>query len=519
MKPAIIFAIVLSVLVMGVAVLITVSGLSEGAKIGAQTEASFAYNGVVQSMKIIDLNGDGADDLFIQTENQVLVYNKDQAPIIDQSFDTPLATTMGDLDGGGREDVLAFHGTAGNTYATLFLNGAPVGDVRVEDVADASRAAIVPFKGQSLAILGDLNGGLVALDATGKVSWRANLSSGDYIRGLDDATVNGTVTLAAANHDGTVGLFDASGKQLWSYSYGGPLRRLRAYDLNGDGTSELLIGGDSGQLVVLNAADGQPLFQQSLGQTITEIREAELNGEPSSREFVVGGKSNGVWAVSYSGEVLWSGSVSERVNEIGLLDVNGNGTEDVLIGDDSGALSLFIAESGSMNSLQSFGGAVERMDVGKFTGSGQVAVASAGAVSLLKVEFTPLGFTRFMPLIVGLFVCLVIFAAAGFIAAIPAKPDLRISMTEQSREALLAQRRMLKETIADVERLQQVGDVTPESYLARLKDLRHQLAENEASMLKGGFKVEVETQTCPNCGGTLMLGMDKCEYCGQVVLH
>ena len=24
--------------------------------------------------------------------------------------------------------------------------------------------------------------------------------------------------------------------------------------------------------------------------------------------------------------------------------------------------------------------------------------------------------------------------------------------------------------------------------------------------------------TCPNCGGTLELGMDKCEYCGHVIL-
>jgi len=28
----------------------------------------------------------------------------------------------------------------------------------------------------------------------------------------------------------------------------------------------------------------------------------------------------------------------------------------------------------------------------------------------------------------------------------------------------------------------------------------------------------VETFKCPNCGGTLELGMDKCEYCGQVIL-
>lgn len=519
MKPAIIFAIVLSVMVMAVAILITILGLSQGAKIGAETSLSLPYYGTVQSMKIIDLTGDGVNDLFFQTETQVRVFDKSQQAVIDQTFDTPLATTMGDIDGDGHEDILAFSGKSGNTQVSLFLNGKPVSNLQINNVSDASRAAIIPFKGKRLGILGDTAGNLVALDDTGAVAWQASLSSGDYIRGLDDARINGEVFLAAANHDGTVGLFDSSGQQLWSYQLNGALRRLRAYDLNGDGTSELLVGGDSGDLVVLNAEIGKPIFEKSLGQTITEIREAELNGEPSKREFVVGGKSGGVWAIDYAGGVLWSGSASERVNEIGLLDVDGNGTEDVLIGDYAGKLILFKADSGSSNNIETFDGLIERMDVGNFTGSGQVAIASSGKVKLLKVEYTSLGFMRFIPLVVGLFVCMVIFVAAGFIASLPAKPDLRINVTEQSREALIAQRRMLKESIADVERLRNLGDVTPESYLARLKDLRRQLADNEASMLKAGYTVTVETQVCPNCGGTLMLGMDKCEYCGQVVLH
>ncbi|HSL43951.1 MAG TPA: hypothetical protein VK897_11010 [Anaerolineales bacterium] len=33
-----------------------------------------------------------------------------------------------------------------------------------------------------------------------------------------------------------------------------------------------------------------------------------------------------------------------------------------------------------------------------------------------------------------------------------------------------------------------------------------------------GYAIKVETIQCPNYGGTLELGMDKCEYCGQVLL-
>jgi uncharacterized protein with PIN domain len=77
---------------------------------------------------------------------------------------------------------------------------------------------------------------------------------------------------------------------------------------------------------------------------------------------------------------------------------------------------------------------------------------------------------------------------------------------------------MLHESIADVERLKQSGEIAGEAYLLRLKELRAQLAENEAALQQAGVKLKPETFKCPNCAGTLMLGMDKCEYCGQVVI-
>jgi hypothetical protein len=77
---------------------------------------------------------------------------------------------------------------------------------------------------------------------------------------------------------------------------------------------------------------------------------------------------------------------------------------------------------------------------------------------------------------------------------------------------------MLHESIADVERMKQSGEMPPEAYAARLKELRADLADNDAALKKAGVKVQVETFKCPNCGGTLPLGVDKCDYCGQVVI-
>jgi hypothetical protein len=112
----------------------------------------------------------------------------------------------------------------------------------------------------------------------------------------------------------------------------------------------------------------------------------------------------------------------------------------------------------------------------------------------------------------------VILLIAAVFASIPKKPELKVSFQDKSKESLEAERRMLKESIADVERLRKSGEVMGDAYLARLKRLRGDLADNEAAFKTAGFPIKVETIQCPNCGGTLELGMDKCEYCGQVLL-
>ena len=70
----------------------------------------------------------------------------------------------------------------------------------------------------------------------------------------------------------------------------------------------------------------------------------ELNGEPSSREYVVGGKDGGVWAFSFDGTTakqMWTGSLSDKVTEISGIDIDGDGTEEAVLGDESGNVAVF----------------------------------------------------------------------------------------------------------------------------------------------------------------------------------
>lgn len=507
-------AVILVVLIMGVALLMTFSGSTPAKFTTRQIWSASMPN--MQSMKIIDLTGDQQNDLFAQNETTIKVFDAAGKVLQEKQFDTPLATSMGDVTGDGVEDVAVFARVSGQPTVLVFSQNEQLWATPVGDVRQPARAAVIRFPDRTLVIAGDDNGALVAFTAQGQEAWRAQLSSGDAIRGLDNVVINGKTYLAAANHDGAVALYDEAGKPVWTYNTG-VLRRLRAYDLNGDGNSEILLGGDAGQLIVLDAATGKVLWERPLGQAITEIREAELNGEPSAREFVVGGKKGGVWAFTQAGQELWSANVDSKVNEIAALDVDKDGAAEVIIGDDGGGVHLFAGRSGERFDLGAHSSAIMRIDAEKL-GDGRRAVVADGSgieVAALEKETAPFFYS---PLVIGVVLSAAILIAAWFIMQLPQKPAQRVTVEDQSAEGLQAQRRMLYENIADVERMKQAGEMPPEAYEARLKELRAELSANEAALKKTGVKLEAVTFKCPNCGAALPLGVDKCSYCGQVVI-
>lgn len=509
-------AFVLICLVMAVAGVFSFSGLAKAEKFGSDAVWSQPYS-TAESMKVINLMGDDQDELFIQNTSNVTVFDGGGNILFSRDYEYP-KTTLGDVNGDNREDIVVFYlGDLG--YAVDVINNGQVSTLSESlSIGLPARVAVLRFASEPQIVLGDTSGDLLSLDLTGQPLWQYDVG-GEEIRGLDDARVNGQVHLAAASHDGSVVVLNQSGQSIWTTTLE-QLRRMRAFDFNSDGVSEILTGGEYGAFAVFSAADGSQLYSQSMGQAVSEIREVELNGEPSSREFVVGGKDGGVWAFSFNGttaDQMWSGSLSDKVTEISGIDVDGDGVEEAVLGDDSGTVAVFTG-GGSRNNLDSHSTGITRIDVGRLNGERFVVIADYETVDVNRVNFNSIPGFQYTPLVVGLIVSAVILIIAAILASIPQKPELKVSFQDKSRESLEAERRMLKESIHDVERLRKSGEVTGDAYLARLKRLRGDLAENETAFKAAGFPIKVETIQCPNCGGTLELGMDKCEYCGQVLL-
>jgi PQQ-like domain len=506
-------AFVLVCLVMAVSAVFAFNGVVKAEKFGSDVAWSQSYS-TAESMNVINVLGDDQDELFIQNTTNVSVYDGNGAVIFNQDYQSP-KTTLGDINADGMEDIVVFYlGDSGYSVDTI-INGEVSTLAESLNVGLPARVAIIRFSSGLQIVLGDSSGNLLSLSLDGQPLWSYSVGS-EEIRGMDDARIGGAIHLATASHSGALAVLDSEGKAIWNTSQE-QLRRMRAFDLNGDGNSEVITGGEYGAFYIYSAADGSTIFNDSLGQAVSEVREVELNGDPSSREIVVGGKDGGVWAFSNTGNQLWSGSLSDKVTEISGIDINGDGKEEAVIGAESGEVAIF-SGTGSRNNLTTHSTPITRIDVGKLGNERYVIIADGNEVQVHKASFNSIPGFQYTPLIVGVIVSAVILVIAAILTSIPKKPELKVSFQDKSKESLEAERRMLKESIADVERLRKSGEVTGDAYLARLKRLRGDLADNEAAFKGAGFPIKVETIQCPNCGGTLELGMDKCEYCGQVLL-
>ncbi len=505
-------AIILVCLVMAVAAAFSFSGAVSAQKFGGEVAWSQSY-GTAESMKVINVMGDDQDDLFIQNTSNISIYDGSGEVMLSLDYDSP-KTTLGDVNSDGMEDIIVYYVGTGMSVDVI-SNGQTETMATNLNIGFPARVALIRFASGPQIVLGDSSGKLLSLNLEGEPLWISTLGTNE-VRGMDDARIGGQPHLATATNDGNLAVYDEQGNQVWTQSQE-ILRRLRAFDLNSDGNSEIITGGEYGAFFIFSAVDGSTLFSKQLGQAVSEVREVELNGDPSSREIVAGGKDGGVWAFSSTGEQLWSGSLSDKVNEISGIDVDGDGKQEAVIGAESGEVAIF-TEDGSRNNLSTHDTPITRIDVGRLGTDRYVVIADGSEVQVEKINSSSIPGFQYTPLIVGVIVSTIILVIAGVLASIPPKPEMKVSFQNTSRESLEAQRRMLKESIADVERLRQSGEVTGDAYLARLKRLRGDLAENEATFKAQGYPIKVETIQCPNCGGTLELGMDKCEYCGQVLL-
>lgn len=520
----VVLAVVLMVIVMTISVILFFTGGATREKWEFQEIWTASFSGA-ESMKIIDLTGDKVKDIFLQSQNEVAVFDAQGQRTWLGTYDEP-ATTMGDFNGDGTDDFVVIHWPAGESVtATAYTGqGQELWTRALPNFGVPSRATSVDLEGDKVReiVAGDMVGHLVCLSSQGEILWEYDLpsptsSSDAYVRGLDDVPLAGAMAVAVANYAGQIVLLDGQGQPLWAKEdFPERLRRLRAYDLDGNGSREVVLGGEYGSVWALSGNKGERLWSQAIGQRVQEIRDVEVDGDPATTEVAVGGKQGSLVVYGHQGQKLLSTSPGGKVVEITSIDLDDDGRDEILAGNDGGKLAIYDHQGSSLQS-KFFSGEITRLDAGKLTAEDQFAVAAGSKVVLLQVEMVKAPFW-YNTLVAGFIACLAIAAGAWAITNIAPAPKLQYSAEDMTVEGLRAKRKMYLESLHELKKAHQAGEVPSESYLARSKELREQVAQAEAEMMKLGASIKPEMMKCPNCGGSIELGSDKCEYCGQTVI-
>lgn len=513
------FALALMAVVMVAAVFVSITGMADREQYETISNWQVDTPGAL-SINVTDVTGDKQRDIFVQSPDSIYLFDSDGQQIDVRSFTPPLATTQGDINGDGLPDTIAYSGSSGSATAVAYTgSGELLWQIAPTGLGRASRALALDFEndGRNEVVLASDDGRLLALSATGEELWRFDLSC-DTLRGLDEVSLPAGDVLVGGCSAGAVVVLNNRGQQMWRTLASGGLRRLRAFPLNGPLDGKVFVGSVGGLFSVHQPDDGgTTLWQVNLGQAVNEFRAVEADGDPATTEIGIGGKDGGVWVYSQDGQQLWRGFVSGKVNEVSGITNSTLGQPLVLFGTDTGQVTAFDATGQKLFEF-SVSGSVERLDEARFGDQSGILVADSSRVTYYTFaqQTAPFWYT---PIVAGVVACLVIAAVAYFLSTqAGAAPTLQVSAQSMSIEAQKARRRMLHESIQDLKAMHEHGELAEEPYLSRLRKLRDQLADANAKLLELGEPVQADTFVCPHCGGSLELGTDRCEYCGQVVI-
>ncbi len=156
-----IVAFILICLVMGVAGVFSFSGAVSAQKFGDNVAWSKSFP-AAESMKVIDLTGDGQDELFVQNSSNVAVYDGSGAVMADLPFSSP-KTTLGDVNGDGVEDIIVYHvGTGMSVDVISKMQQKNLASLL--EIGFPARVALIRFASGPQIILGDNAGSLLALE-------------------------------------------------------------------------------------------------------------------------------------------------------------------------------------------------------------------------------------------------------------------------------------------------------------------------------------------------------------------
>jgi hypothetical protein len=329
-----------------------------------------------------DLNGDGRDDLVVaNAADQVFVYYQDAAggfpAVPDVQADVggnPSEIALADLNGDGLPDIAVTDQFSGDVSVLLNEGGsfAPAQRFRAGSgpygLADVNGAVVVSsHEGTSGVVAGPFGGvgrptdlvvtdsgtnRLVLVQGTGRGSFLNPAPAQTFTTGLrptliraGDFNGDGLPDLAVLNQgDATVSIFLGDGgggftRASVPLDAGNVATGLTVADVNADGTPDLLIGNEFGDvLLLLGNGDGTFRPFQRTDRNVA-LAVADLNGD-GQNDFVFADEARDRVAVQYSRPGLDFAQGPQdgllAPGAVTLADLNGDGIPDLIVANTGG---------------------------------------------------------------------------------------------------------------------------------------------------------------------------------------
>ncbi len=268
---------------------------------------------------------------------------------------------LGDLNNDGCADAVVVNSSGHNATAINGANGQLLWQWTASDNLFAVTIGDFNGDGQNDVAVGGYDHVVTGLDgADGSILWQFTNGTDDYYRkSIKSMDVNsdGNVDVIAGCESNIVYAIDGeSGDELWSTDCGGTVNEVRIFDVEGDGTAEVLVGvgGSAGvgrRVCVLNASDGLEKWHKEVANAVEHIAGAH--------SFVSG---NDIYDIAvavtpYSSQIAWVNGdaphneewatpidIASNSQSIATGDVNSDGWADVAVPGRSGDMRVTVLD-------------------------------------------------------------------------------------------------------------------------------------------------------------------------------
>ncbi|NLX95888.1 MAG: hypothetical protein GXY83_06910 [Rhodopirellula sp.] len=242
------------------------------------------------------------------------------------------ALAVGDLDGDGRDDVVA--GTDKNRVLALLPDGTTRWSFAAGGPIAAVAVAGLDGGKKKTAVAGSLDCNVYAISPDGSPRWKYELpyyKRPGRVRVLLAADLNadGRDEVLVGGENWRYFAIDGAGNKLWHYESVHPSSAAATADLDGDGKRECLLGTIYYWWHCCGP-DGARRWQYSVpGPNATVAASANFDGG-NRRAAVFGSEDGNVHALSHEGKLLWIRSVGDEATGVVPIDLDGNGREEIV---------------------------------------------------------------------------------------------------------------------------------------------------------------------------------------------